>query len=233
MEKIVKELYERYSSKDLDKLTKKELLKLIEKDLDAIDAYDLRSVVAKQRYRDYETAYRAYLDQTSGVVEELLALTELFEKHEDKRDPLLSEITKALHKEKGMIISRSLPYKLVAPILYALDKKDLETSALLMERRIQMEKDGSRYGNIRYRPADHIDRMDLLDKFVGLVAEQCDKEQADKYIEELGQGKYTSLMRVIDGHYYYVGEGYIRELYEETKSQQTAIKKKPEEKTIK
>lgn len=231
MEKIVKELYERYSSKDLDKMSKRELLELIEKELDTIDAYDLRGVVRKQRQREYEAAYREYVDKTSASVEEILALAELFEQHEDKREALLPEIAKALRAQKGMLISRSLPYKLVCPILYALDKKDLETSALLMERRIQMEKDGSHYGDIRYRPADHIDRMDLLDKFVGLVAQQCDKEQADKYIAELGQGKYTSLMRVIDGHYYYVGEGYIRELYEEAKvgTQQKPTKEKGRE----
>jgi hypothetical protein len=84
-----------------------------------------------------------------------------------------------------------------------------------------MHDDGGLYAGIMYRHPDRVDRMDLLDKFVGVVAQQCDKQTADKYLKELGEGKYTSLMRIIDGRYYYVGEEYIKQMYMQAKQQET------------
>lgn len=231
MEKLLKQLYQSYKSEDLKDMSKEELIKLIEKQLDILDKRDLEAVIRRQRYKDYQSAYDQYTKATSKVVDGLLELVELFETTEVGKDEVLAQITDILKKDERMLISRELPHRLVGPILYALDKKDLDTSATLMSRRIQMELDGGTYGDIRYRHADHIDRMDLLDKFVGIIAEQCDKEQADKYIKELGEGKYTSRYRIIDGHYYYVGEGYMREMYEEAKvgTQQKPTKEKGRE----
>ena len=233
MEKLLKQLYKSYQSEDLKDMSKEELIKLIEKQLDILDKGDLEAVIRRQRHKDYQSAYDQYTKATSKIVGGLLELVDLFETTEVGKDEVLAQITDILKKDERMLISRELPHRLVGPILYALDKKDLDTSATLMSRRIQMELDGGIYGDIRYRHTDHIDRMDLLDKFVGIIAEQCDKEQADKYIKELGEGKYTSRYRIIDGLYYYVGEGYMREMYEEAKAKLPTAPTKQDERTIK
>ena len=114
-----------------------------------------------------------------------------------------------------MLLSHKLAYELTEPALYALEIKDLDASALLLSKRRKIYLDSDKFIPVRCS-ADAIDRMDLMDKFISVIAEQCDDTEAEKYIKHIS--KYAdTLRRDRDGHYIYVGEDYVRKMYEVAK----------------
>ena len=217
MEKLLKELYKRKNCEDLSALTKDELLEVISKD-DKIAKSSLISLIRDVRIKDYSKVYKEYISSTEDIVENLIALTKDFKLKDKNKDKTVKEVISILKQEDKILLSPNLPHYISELIEHTLDKKDLESSAFLMKKRIKMEKDGNQYAGFTYRHTDHVDRMDFMDKFVELIAEQCDKKTADKYIKGLGKGEYASLTRIIDGQYYIVGENYIRGMYENYKN---------------
>ena len=217
---LLEQLYKKSTTRDLSALTKEQLLTLIQQDLSAIDKSTLEDVLYKTRTKEYKEAYTQHIEQTAPVIDLLLQLTQDFKISKSKH-AVLKQIVAILQSQDTILISKQLPHQLVEPILYALDSQDLQSAATLMQKRIKMEYNGGLYAGIMYRHPDRVDRMELLDKFVGVVAQQCDKQTADRYLKELGEGKYTSLMRIIDGRYYYVGEDYIKQMYMQAKQPET------------
>ncbi|MBQ9795717.1 MAG: hypothetical protein IJW36_01970 [Clostridia bacterium] len=166
----------------------------------------------------YDEIYEKYAQETIDTTKKLTTLIETFNTGKEKGE-IIKQIVSTLRQEDKVIVSRDLPYLLLEPILYALDIQDVDTAAVLMRARMQMESAGVRLCMIKYRPAEHIDKMDLLEKFIYIIAEKCDDSTAEEYIKDLAEGRYASLMRRDEGKYLYVGERYIRELYQEAKVQ--------------
>lgn len=209
MESKLKKFYE----KKCVKMTKEELLEEITRKIDRIDESALRRVVYALYDLDYSKVQAEYIQDISDTVERVLRLIDEFEESTSEKDEILRSIVATLKAEKRMLISHKLYDKIAEPILYSLDKKDLDASAYLMEKRLVVKKDTEKYGPYMRRSSEAIDRMDFLDKFIEIIAEQCDEETAMGYIQDISDGKYASLLRIIDGAYVYIGKQDIVDLY--------------------
>ncbi|MBQ8909276.1 MAG: hypothetical protein IJY90_03225 [Clostridia bacterium] len=217
MEKRLEKLFEQAKGGYFSRFSREELLQMLEEKIYHLDKHALEEMMQQLCRGEYGKARDEYCRSIAGEVEKLLALIEMFQAEEGKRPQLLKLIVGEIKKDR-MLISHTLASKLVYPILYALEIKDLKSSALLMKSRMRIKQDSDKHGYTIGRSAEAIDRMDLMDKFVMLIAEKCDEKSAQKYIKELGQGVYASLLRIVDGRYCYVGEDFILEMYADCKS---------------
>ena len=219
MEKsLLKKRYLERISEEVAKMPQESILKILS-GLDELYPTEFLAMFSQGFYGGNYTKRTTKKEvKSERLVKEIQILKDCKDLTEKKElfDEIVKKVIEEVYAEE--YDTYRLPLALKTLAMYAFEFEDVHAMVELMKRRREII--GKIYNCEVERISqkdDEFDASDIYEKIIKMIVEQCDEETADKYIQEMIDGKYFKLSHVSENWGWNIWECDIVDTYKSYK----------------